>query len=203
MELAKSLKQMCPCGFEIRIELTSGENKHQNCVFDLKLSDLAVRYPEHSDLIAKLWEICHTQVDFWFCAKIQYWEEKGVTYDTLRMDSLIKNHPEDKDAIIDLWHKKKQATTFDSEYSFDDYAEILRQMDVWTAKGVDWDPPDVWPDVSQSELEKFAYNKVQLWELTETLGNDQHKLTKDDFPWVKRKSILTDDVIGFCQEMTY
>jgi hypothetical protein len=197
MEFGKSLKQKCACGFEIRLALTSGGNKHENCVFDFKFADLAEKYPEQKDLIAKLWEICHTEPDFWVCAEMEYWEARGVTWDSLRVANLAEKYPEHKDVLIKLLEKSRT-----------DY-EAFSEMALWKAKGVNWDAEVKYPPIPKGELHEFAYKKAQLWQLTEGLGDhrDEHslqrKLTVRDFPWVSRKSILTEDVLAFCDELRY
>jgi len=120
-------------------------------VYDLKLIDLAGKYPEHEELIRKLWKI--------ICDIPEYW--------------------------------------------------VVTEQEWWTATTGSWDYQKEYPEVPRDVLSKFSYEKVQLWELTEGLGDYRHNaslqraLTVKDFPWVCDKALLTDEVIAFCEVLRY
>jgi hypothetical protein len=63
MEFANKLRQMCPCGYQVQ-GVIQDQAKHENCVYNVKWSDLAKKYPEQESLVKKLWSLTLAGPDY-------------------------------------------------------------------------------------------------------------------------------------------
>jgi len=179
MEFARNLKKRCVCGTNKDTVLS--EEKHENCVYNLKFRDLIEEFPEQEGLLRKLWLLAVSTPDYGW-----QWDSLQKAYPMVpglkKLGKLGHSDPK-------YWEIMEKLKGLEVDFRLDDYLDEKRHMCVVNESQL-WelteclgdDRPDKDRPVTKGQLMK-CLSKPLTHELKEAVEDEQ--------------------VIAFCEEMRY